>query len=143
MSIQTDKKFLSKEKLAAAALVLYVFPYASLLMEVHYRGVWLLGGLLIVGITVLLAMTARIYGSIYLVLIGNVISVFLSYRFIQDWSGTTAKINFFEPLSILQSLFLYTGFLLIVQAIALVVVEILRRRKNRNEQAKPSQPSTS
>ncbi|MEJ8303556.1 hypothetical protein [Saccharibacillus sacchari] len=126
---------MSKKKWAAAALVLYVFPYASLFMEVHYRGMLLLGGLLIVGITVLLAITARIYGSIYLVLIGNVISAFLSYRFIQNWAGTTGKADFFEPLSTLQALFLYTGILLIAQAVALIVIESLRRRKSRGEKA--------
>jgi len=122
---------LSKERLAAVALILYIFPYASFLMEAHYRGSLLVGGLLVVAITVLLATATRVYGSIYLVLLGNVISAFISYLFIRDWSGTTAKILFFEPLSILQAMFAYTGFLWMVQAITMIVIEIVRRRKGK------------
>ena len=100
-------------------------------MEAHYRGSLLVGGLLVVAITVLLATATRVYGSIYLVLLGNVISAFISYLFIRDWSGTTAKILFFEPLSILQAMFAYTGFLWMVQAITMIVIEIVRRRKGK------------
>lgn len=126
---------MSKERLAAAALILYVFPYAWLLMEMHVRGVLILGGLLVTAITVLLAVTIRIYSSIYLLLLGNVISVFISYRFIPNMSGSTAKILFFEPLSLLQAMFAYTGFLLIVQAVALIIIECIRRRKSQGKKA--------
>ncbi|WP_037284534.1 hypothetical protein [Saccharibacillus sacchari] len=131
--INTDKRFLSKERLVTAALILYVFPYAWLLMEMHYRGVLVLGGLLVTAIAVFLAVTIRVYSSIYLLLLGNVISVFISYRFIPNMSGTTAEVLFFEPLSLLQAMFAYTGFLLIVQAVALIIVECVRRRKSQGK----------
>lgn len=114
---------------------MYVFPYAWLLMEMHVRGVLVLGGLLVTVITVLLAVTIRIYSSIYLLLLGNVISAFISYRFIPNMSGSSAEILFFEPLSILQAMFVYTGFLLIVQAVALIIVEYVRRRKSQDKKA--------
>lgn len=114
---------------------MYVFPYAWLLMKMHIEIGFLWAYLLVASIALVLVTAAQVYGTIYLVLIGNVISIFISYWFIRNESPTSVWEGFFEPFQPVQAMFLYTGMLLVPQAIVLIVIEIVRRRNSRGENA--------
>lgn len=131
--MNTDNKTLSKERLALIALILYVFPYAYLLMSLHIRDatgfIW--GCLLIMGITGVLALAVRIYGSVYWVLIGNAFSIFMSYWLLGRSAFGTQWLVFWEPFHPQQALLWYIGALLIPQTFVVVIAEIMQRRKSR------------
>lgn len=122
---------LPRKKGIAIVLFAYMGPYAYLIMLQDYQDPSRFGWMcLLVGcVTVLFALMARAFDSMYLVGVGNVLSTAFSYRLVQSIPGSRWE-TFFEPFQPHQALWIYAGGLLAVQIVALLAAHLLARRGN-------------
>ncbi|MBP1916211.1 hypothetical protein [Lederbergia galactosidilytica] len=111
---------------------LYSFPYVYFSMYQDFAQHLMLGYLIMIIVTSLLAFFSIFFCNIIPILIGNIVSAILSYTFIAGMDGVENWDTFFKPLTP-NELFLFVSFFnLLPQLIAIALAHRHLKKNNRH-----------
>ena len=98
---------------------LYCFPFVYFSMLQDFANGSMLGYLIMIVVTSLLAYFGKLYNSTIFVIIGNILSVVVSFYFINEMNGNERWGGYFKPLAPYQLLILVSILNVFPQLIAM------------------------
>lgn len=98
---------------------LYSFPYVYFSMYQDFTNRLMVGYLVMIVATSLLAFFGKFLSNIIVLIIGNILSFLVSLYFINEMVGTESWESYFKPLSSFQLLFFVSILNIIPQSIAI------------------------
>lgn len=104
---------MSNKVFARILILAYCFPFVFFSMLQDFNNGTMLGYLLMVIATPLLAVAGKRHAGTWLPVIGNLLSAFVSYFFISQMAGDVVWDAYYKPLSPVQ-LFLFVSVLSII-----------------------------
>ena len=107
---------------------LYCFPFVYFSMHQDFANGSMLGYLIMIVVTSLLAFLGKLFSNSIFLIIGNIISVIISFYFISDMTGNERWGAYFKPLTPYQLLILVSFLNLIPQFFA---IKLAKRHKNK------------
>ncbi|GIP16171.1 hypothetical protein J40TS1_18130 [Paenibacillus montaniterrae] len=102
---------------------LYCFPFVYFSMHQDFENRSMLGYLLMIVVTVLLAILGKLFSSSLFIIIGNIFSLILSFYFISEMAGNAEWSGYFKPLSPNQFLLLVSILNLIPQLMSMLLAK--------------------
>lgn len=107
---------------------LYCFPYVYFSMYQDFANHSMLGYLVMIVATSLLAFVGTLFSNPIFLVIGNILSLIISYYFLGEMSGNERWGGYFKPLSPNQLLILVSFLNLIPQLIAMKLSNSYRNK---------------
>jgi hypothetical protein len=109
---------------------LYCFPYVYFSMHQDFTNGTMLGYLLMIVVTSLLAFIGKVFSNSGSLVIGNILSVLISMYFITEMTGNDRWSGYFKPLTPYQLLIMVSFLNLIPQFFAMKIAITFYRRVN-------------
>lgn len=108
-------------KIAIGILIvcLYCFPFVYFSMHQDFANSSMLGYLIIIVVTSLLAFLGKLFSNSIFLIIGNILSLIISFYFISEITGNERWGGYFKPLTPYQLLIFVSILNLIPQFIAM------------------------
>jgi len=118
-------------KLGVGTLIvcLYCFPFVYFSMHQDFSNRSMLGYLCMIVVTSLLAFFGKLFSNLISIVIGNILSVIISFYFISEMSRNEQWGGYFKPLTPYQLLILVSFLNLIPQFFALMLANRHNKRK--------------
>jgi len=107
---------------------LYSFPFVYFSMQQDFANGSMLGYLCMIVVTSLLAFVGKLFSKSIFLIIGNILSLIISFYFIREMTGNERWDGYFKPLTPYQLLILVSFLNLIPQFFAL---RLANRHKNK------------
>ncbi|MDM5213815.1 hypothetical protein QUF94_20665 [Peribacillus sp. NJ4] len=125
-----NKILLVLRKIVIGILIvcLYCFPFVYFSMHQDFANRSMLGYLIMIVVTSLLAFFGKLFNNSISLIIGNILSVIISFYFISDMTGNERWGGYFKPLTPYQLLILVSFLNLIPQFFAM---KLANRHKNK------------
>ncbi|WP_419962310.1 hypothetical protein [Psychrobacillus sp. BM2] len=102
-------------------ICLYCFPFVYFSMHLDFANRSMLGYLFMIIVTSLLAFFGKLFSKSISLIIGNILSVIISFYFISEMTGNERWGGYFKPLTPYQLLILVSFLNLIPQFFALML----------------------
>lgn len=109
-------------------IALYSFPFAYYAMYKDFSDASMMGYVFMITLVTFNASLSVLYGTKWAILIGNVISVLLSYYFTANVTGPERWFGYFKPIQPTTLVIVVSVLMLIPQMIAIFVI----KRKHRD-----------
>ncbi|MEX6701762.1 hypothetical protein ABS315_19400 [Peribacillus frigoritolerans] len=125
-----NKILLVLRKIVIGILIvcLYCFPFVYFSMHQDFANRSMLGYLIMIVVTSLLAFFGKLFNNSIALIIGNILSVIISFYFINEMTGNERWGGYFKPLTPYQLLILVSFLNLIPQFFA---IKLANRHKNK------------
>ena len=107
---------------------LYCFPFVYFSMHQDFVNGSMSGYLIMIVVTSLLAFLGKRFSNLTFLIIGNILSVIISFYFISEMTGNERWGGYFKPLSPYQLLILVSFLNFIPQFLAIMIAD---KRKNK------------
>ena len=107
---------------------LYCFPFVYFSMHQDFVNGSMFGYLIMIVVTSLLAFLGKRFSNLIFLIIGNILSVIISFYFISEMTGNERWGGYFKPLSPYQLLILVSFLNLIPQFLTIMIAD---KRKNK------------
>lgn len=105
---------------------LYCFPFVYFSMHQDFANRSMLGYLIMIVATSLLAFLGKLFSNSTFLIIGNILSIIISFYFISEMTGNERWDSYFKPLAPYQLLFLVSFLNLIPQ---FFTIKLAKRHK--------------
>lgn len=110
---------------------LYCFPFVYFSMQQDFANRSMLGYLFMVIVTSLIAFFGKLFSNSISLIIGNILSVIISFYFISEMTGNERWDGYFKPLTPYQLLILVSFLNLIPQLFALKLANRYKKGKSK------------
>ncbi len=121
-------RVLRKIVIGILIVCLYCFPFVYFSMHQDFANRSMLGYLIMIIVTSLLAFFGKLFNNSISLIIGNILSVIISFYFISEMTGNERWGGYFKPLTPYQLLILVSFLNLIPQFFAM---KLAKRNKNK------------
>ncbi|MGY3714716.1 hypothetical protein ACWE42_04230 [Sutcliffiella cohnii] len=108
-------------------VLLYCLPFVYFSMRQDFTNGSMLGYILMIALSSILAFFSRLNKSIITFIVGNILSTIISFYFVGQMAGNERWYSYFKPLTPYQLLLIVTILNLIPQMVAMMVARKLRK----------------
>lgn len=109
-------------------VLLYCLPFVYFSMRQDFTNGSMLGYILMIALSSILAFFSRLNKSIITFIVGNILSTIISFYFVGQMAGNERWYSYFKPLTPYQLLLIVTILNLIPQMVAMMVARKFKER---------------
>ena len=107
---------------------MYCFPFVYFSMYQDFKNKIILGYLIMVVATAILAFFSKLFGNSITLITGNILSMIVSFFLIKEMAGNEQWENYFKPLTPNQLLILVSVLNLIPQFLTIILANRYKRK---------------